>query len=181
MSDVIKRHPQSVLPQANELLDRLKRHAQSQRDKLAAILPKLKDGDAKRGKQLFATEKAKCATCHRVGDLGKRVGPDLTTIGANRSASDLLESIVLPSASIVRDYDTQNILTVDGAMVSGLLVSEDSSNVTLQQATGETVVVSADDIEQRSPHPVSIMPTGYGETLSPQQLADLVAYLRQLR
>ena len=124
------------------------------------------------------SEKSKCSSCHRIGDQGKRVGPDLTTIGANRSAADLLESLVFPSASIVRDYESYKVLTVDGRALTGLLVSESADAIEIQQASGEKVLLQHDDIERLEPNAVSIMPSGLDEALTETELLDVVMYLQ---
>ena len=163
LSDVVKRYRQETLNTANALLDRLKQHQQQQRTKLSRLLTQLNRGDPGRGHKVFHSEKAKCSACHRVADQGKQVGPDLTTIGANRSASDLLESIVLPSASIVRDYGSYNVLTDDGRTFAGLVVSESADQLVIQQSTGEKITIAQDEIEQLKANPVSIMPNGLEE------------------
>ena len=181
LSDVVKRFPQETLSKANQLLDKLKQHRQEKQEKLSRLLSHTKGGDPDRGKTVFMGEKAKCNTCHQVGGQGKAVGPDLTTIGANRSASDLLESIVLPSASIVRDYGAYKLLTDDGKAIVGLLAGETTTAVTIQQSTGEMVTVQRDSIEVMQESPVSIMPNGLDEALSDRDLADVISYLRSLK
>ena len=119
LSDVVKRYPADLRDRANALLDRLKQEEQQRLTRLDQLLPRLKEGDAERGRQLFFAEKSKCATCHRVGNKGGRIGPDLTTIGANRSPADLLESIVFPSATLVRDYQPYTVLTAEGQTLTG--------------------------------------------------------------
>ena len=92
---------------------------------------------AQRGEKLFLSrEKAKCVTCHVKGSAGVRLGPDLTRIGAIRSERDLLEAIVLPSASIARYHETVNVMTKDGKVVSGLLVKENTNAMVLASAEG---------------------------------------------
>ncbi len=135
----------------------------------------------KNGEKVFAGEKSKCSTCHRVGEIGKPVGPDLTTIGRNRSASDLLESIVFPSASIVRDFESHKVLTVDGRAMVGLIVSETSDSIELQQPSGEREKLNQEDIEQIIPSAVSIMPAGLDEALSEQELLDVVQFLQRAK
>ena len=181
LSDSIKRYPPALLPRANELLGRLKRHQAAKTAKLATLSTRLSDGDPDRGRTLFHSAKAKCNTCHRVNQLGKRVGPDLTKIGANRSANDLLESIVFPSASIVRDYETLQVLTDDGQVYSGLLSSESTIELEIQQASGETVTIRRTEIEDIATSPTSVMPSAIEESLSEQELADVVSYLMSLR
>lgn len=180
-SDVIKSYPAEILPAANELLDRLRMHHQKKRLKLERLRQHLSIGDVARGKKLFLSEKAKCNECHRIGQQGHRVGPDLTTIGSNRSTDDLLESIVFPSASIVRDYESHKILTLDGRILTGLLVSQNADALLLQQASGEKVTILREEIEQITPSAVSIMPAGLDDALSESELADVVVYLQSLR
>ncbi|WDQ18399.1 PVC-type heme-binding CxxCH protein [Rhodopirellula sp. P2] len=179
-SDTIMRYPRDLLPEANELLDRIQRETQARLARLDRLLPKLSQGDAERGRQLFFSEKSKCATCHRVGSKGGQIGPDLTTIGANRADRDLLESIVFPSATIVRDYETYSVLTVDGRVLTGLIARETSDALHLQQQTGEPVAIAHDDIEEMVPSIVSTMPSDLDKTLSESELADVVAYLKSL-
>lgn len=109
------------------------------------------------------------------------MGPDLTTIGANRSATDLLESIVFPSASIVRDYSTYQVLTLNGRVFSGILVSESSEAILLQQASGKSVRILQSDIERIDPGSVSIMPAGLEQALTEDELVDIVKYLQSLK
>ncbi len=179
-SDVVKRFPTETLDRANRLLDRLKQHHQTKLLRLQVLRDRLDQGDAGRGKQVFHSEKAKCSSCHRIGDQGKAVGPDLSTIGANRSAIDLLESMVFPSASIVRDYETHKVLTVDGRALTGLVIGESADDIRIQQASGEIIAIAQGDIESIAPSSVSIMPAGLDETLTEDQLLDVVKYLQSL-
>ncbi len=178
LSDVVKRFPKEKLAGVNGLLDRLKQHEQAKLIRLSELKERIFAGDAERGRTVFFSEKAKCSACHRVGDKGQRVGPDLTTIGANRSIHDLLESIVVPSASIVRDYETYSVLTVDGRVINGLIAKETTAELVIQQANGEKVTVAREEIDTVNTNPVSIMPNGLEEALSETDLADVIAYLK---
>ncbi|TWU01249.1 PVC-type heme-binding CxxCH protein [Stieleria varia] len=177
LSDVVKKFPPATLQRANALLDQLKSHRQQRLARLEALRGRLELGDPLRGASVFVGEKAKCSSCHRIAEIGKAVGPDLTTIGANRSADDLLESIVFPSASIVRDYGTYQVLTHSGRVLTGLLVGETASSIQVQIASGETVTLMLTEIEQITPSSVSTMPAGLDESLSEQELLDVVSYL----
>ncbi|QDU63631.1 Arylsulfatase precursor [Planctomycetes bacterium Pan216] len=177
VSDVVKRYPEKLRPQANALLAKLKSHKQTQLAKVDGLLASASRGDATRGQALFHGEKAKCATCHRVGDKGGRIGPDLTTIGASRARRDLLESILFPSATIVRQYEPYTVVTDTGRILTGLIVREDTDSLTLQQQVGDPFTIPRDEIDELVPSTVSIMPKGIDETLSQQELADLIAYL----
>jgi len=187
VSEVVKRFPPELHDRANALLDRM--HAQEQQKllKLDSLIDELKTGNADRGKAVFFSEKAKCSTCHVVGRneagelLGKRVGPDLTTIGASRTSQDLLESIIFPSSTIVRQYEPYTLVTVNGRTYSGLVVRDTADSVVIQQATGEPVTVARNDVDELIPATASIMPKGLDEELSAQQIADLVAWLQSRR
>ena len=181
LSDIVKHFPTEKLAAANELLDRLKQHEQQKLTRLSELKARISGGDVQRGRMVFFSEKAKCAACHRVGDQGNRVGPDLTTIGANRSADDLLESIVVPSASIVRDYETYSLLTTDGRVVTGLIAKETTSELMIQQANGEQVSIVRDELDAVTTNPVSLMPNGLEAALSETDLADVIAYLKSLK
>jgi len=181
LSDVIKRFPRESIARGNLVLDRLKQHHQQKMMRLQGFRDRLGEGDESRGKKLFASEKAKCSACHRVGSQGHAVGPDLTTIGSNRSANDLLESIVFPSASIVRDYATYQVLTIHGQVFSGVLMAESNDSIELQQSNGQLVRLLQSEVESISPGSVSIMPAGLDGVLSEDELLDVVKYLQSLK
>ncbi len=181
LSEIIKRYPAQFRERANALLDRLKREEQQRLTRLDQLLPKLKRGDADRGRALFFAEKSKCATCHRILDKGGRIGPDLSTIGSNRSAADLLESIVFPSATLVRDYQPYSILTTAGQTLTGLIIRDTGDEIFVQQQIGEPIRVARKEIETLLPSTVSIMPNGLDKSLAEEELADIVAYLQSLK
>jgi len=175
---LVKSFPKEVQPAAADLTNVLRAHRQKQLDRLNTILPKLKHGSPQRGETLFFAEKSKCATCHRMGDRGARIGPDLSTIGANRASADLLESILFPSATIVRDYEPYSLATQDGRVYTGLIARETADTLFLQQQTGDQVAIPRNEIDELVPGTVSIMPAGLDQTLSEQDLVDLVAFLQ---
>ncbi len=170
------KYPEIEFVQADKPDSEAVARQKEQLDTLAAFLPQ---GDSQRGKKLFHNrEKTKCVTCHVKGAAGVRLGPDLTRIGAIRSERDLLEAIVLPSASIARYHETVNVVTNDGKVVSGLLVKEDVNAMFLSSAEGVMQAVAYTDIERASYSNVSLMPEGYEKILTPNEIADLVAYLK---
>ncbi len=180
-SDVIKNFPPELLPAANELLGRIRQEEEKKLAKLDRLLPLLRDGDMIRGKELFFAEKTKCASCHRVHQQGGNIGPDLTNIGAVRASRDLLESIVFPSSTIVREYEPRSVLTSGGSAFSGIISRETAETVFIQQATGEPLGIAQDDIVEVVASPVSIMPSGLEDVLNESELADIVAYLQSCK
>lgn len=181
LSDIIIRYPADSREPGNVLLDQLKRQEQEKLDRIDRVVPLLTEGNAARGRDLFFAERTKCAACHRVGAEGRAVGPDLSAIGANRAPQDLLESILFPSATIVRDYDAYTVVLADGRVLTGLISRETSDFVELQQATGEREQIPREEIEELVTSNVSLMPSGLEKEISDQELADLVAYLITLR
>ncbi|MEE3371584.1 MAG: PVC-type heme-binding CxxCH protein [Planctomycetota bacterium] len=167
-----------VLQQAQPLLARIQTENQEKAQKLEAVLKLTVNGDIRRGQRVFHNQKTACDACHQLGYLGGRVGPDLTRIGSIRTERDLLEAILFPSISFVRSYEPVTIVTVDGRVLNGVIRDETGSEVTLQLDAQKVLRLPTDEIEQRQPGTVSIMPAGLDKQLTAQQLADLVVFLR---
>lgn len=151
-----------------------------QKQRLDELAAYLRNADAQRGAKLFSNrDKSKCIICHLKGKQGVRLGPDLTRIGAIRSERDLLEAIVFPSATIARYHETVNVLTEDGRAVSGLLVKETMDKIFLATEAGVLQPVRMKEIEEARYSSVSLMPEGLDGVLKPQEIADLVTYLKE--
>jgi putative membrane-bound dehydrogenase-like protein len=132
-------------------------------------------GDPARGKPLFTKH---CATCHVLAGEGNKVGPDLTT--ANRSdQAALLVNIVDPSSVIRREYTNYTLVTTDGRIFTGLLAEQDAASVTVLDAKNQRTKLPRNDIENLRESDVSLMPEKLLEQLTPQELRDLFAYLKQ--
>ena len=132
----------------------------------------LKNADRAQGRVLF---RKMCATCHRLFDDGKRIGPELT--GAQRHNLDyLLENLLDPNAVIGRDYRMSIIATKSGRLITGI-VKEESAQVLKLQTTNEVVILDKNDIEFRKQSKVSLMPEGQLEKLKKTELRDLIGYL----
>ena len=140
------------------------------------------EGDLKRGEKLFAdASKLLCITSHRMGEQGVHFGPDLTNIGAMRGKWDLLEAIVYPSASIVRYYEWVNVRTKEGEF-SGLITDETEETMVLSAGPGAEVTIRTEDIVEAKFSNTSLMPEVYDSSLlSPEELADIVAYLQEAK
>ncbi len=147
--------------------------------RLREFLPLLKGGDAARGRESFG--KAACAGCHRVGEFGSELGPDLTKIGAIRSGEDLLESILYPSASFAQGYEPYRLTRRDGEELYGNLVEQGSEGVTLCDAGGMLRHVAARDVALLERQELSAMPEGLERLLTREQFRDLLEYLQSLR
>jgi putative membrane-bound dehydrogenase-like protein len=168
----------AVQKRAESLYARLNVDAAKQKSHLEQLMTTLSAGDVRRGQLTFHSEKAACFACHAIGYRGGNVGPDLTRIGSIRSDRDLLEAIVYPSASLVRSFEPIAVATNEGKVYNGLLRGENADELVLATGVNQESRVPRSQIEEIRPSTVSIMPAGLDQQLTPQELADLVAFLK---
>jgi putative membrane-bound dehydrogenase-like protein len=116
-----------------------------------------------------------CSQCHRVGDLGNRLGPELTGAG-KQGIRYFLENIIDPNAVIGADFQMTTIETKKGDVASGLLGSENADAVTLRTPTGPIVLPKA-EIVSRVTSDKSLMPEGLLETLTDREQIELLKFL----
>jgi putative heme-binding domain-containing protein len=136
-------------------------------------------GDAKRGEAIFFTKEMKCATCHKVGEKGGAVGPELTAIGKARTRAELLDSLLQPSARVEPQFAAYLLRTKSEQTVTGLLVKRDEKQVVIRDAEGKDHTFAAGDVDGVRPSRLSLMPDGQMSGLTPQEAADLLEYLVQ--
>jgi len=134
-------------------------------------------GDPVRGAKLFWSEALKCGSCHKIGDRGTALGPDLTTIGKLRARDDLLQSILEPSRRIEPKYAAYVAQTVDGRLLTGLLVKRNGNEVVLRDGQNKEFTLAAKDVETLRPARLSLMPDNQLAGLTSQEAADLLEYL----
>jgi cytochrome c oxidase cbb3-type subunit III len=138
-----------------------------------------KAGDAGRGRAVF-DGKGGCARCHRVGAQGPRVAPDLSDIGATRSAGSLLRSLTDPSSQMMPINRPVRAVTRDGKTINGRRLNEDTYTVQLIDDQERLVSLIKADLREYTILTVSPMPS-YKDKLTPDELADVVAYLLSLK
>lgn len=180
VESVLAGWPQSVRDAAADLVHASTAPDEDVRQRLAELEALTAGGDPQRGKNVFGSPRAACAACHRIGDTGGTIGPDLTTIGRIRTPRDLLEAIAYPSLSLARGYESYTITTTDGRIHTGLIHRETADAVYLQTAEQREIALRRDAIEDLSPSNVSIMPQGLIDVLRPDELRDLIAFLVSL-
>ena len=178
LKPLLAKYPKSVQDAGAELLTVLNADAAKQRAHLEELAPTLRDGDVRRGHQLFSSQKAACSTCHAIGYLGGKLGPDLTRIGQVRTEMDLLESIIYPSASFVRSYEPFTVVVKGGEDVTGIVRKDAPDEVVLANGPETEARIARADVVEMRPGKVSLMPDGLEQALTRQELADLLAFLK---
>jgi putative heme-binding domain-containing protein len=133
-----------------------------------------KNGTASRGRIVF--EKAQCIKCHKYGQIGEGLGPDLTTVSKRFKRSDILESIIYPSKVISDQYRSSLILTKSGQRYDGLAAPQ-GDLVTILLSDGSKVTLKRDEIDQQYASLVSVMPERLLDTLTKEEIADLFSFL----
>ncbi len=130
------------------------------------------------GKSAF--ESLSCLQCHRFGEAGGDVGPLLTVVGNRMSGAEILESITKPSKVISDQYAATVFVLKSGEVVEGRVAKEDDATVRVRTSpfTPNTTTISKADIRKRSLSPVSPMPEGLIDTLTADDILDVLAYLR---
>jgi putative heme-binding domain-containing protein len=135
-------------------------------------------GDAERGRQLFFDiGKSQCAKCHRVGDQGERLGPELTGVGRRFSRVHLIESILVPGRTIAPSYQTVVVTLTDGRVVSGIKIAETGDVLTVADAEGKRHDLEMLAIEEEHTSSTSTMPDGLEKQFTTNEFIDLIAFL----
>jgi putative heme-binding domain-containing protein len=148
----------------------------------AAVVEKFKPalklrGDAARGKTVFASV---CISCHKLDGMGLELGPDLRSV-AQHDAEKLLNSILDPSAIIEPGFMAYHCTLKSGEQLYGVIATETSASLTLKMAGNVTKSVLRSDVASLKSAGISLMPEGLEAAMTPQSLADLIAYLKLVR
>ena len=150
-------------------------------DELDAWLKRLPAGDAKRGYEVFSNKKAACSSCHQIGYVGGRLGPELSSIGSTRSRRDLIEAIVYPSLRIAQGYTPTRLRTIDDEVYNGLLSKQTDTYIELLCGVDKICRIEKSEIEEQSESKQSVMPSGLDQQIALEDFADLLAFLESKR
>jgi putative heme-binding domain-containing protein len=119
--------------------------------------------------------------CHKLNNVGRELGPDLTKIEPARHTTEiLLRSLLEPSKEIAEKYQSYSFLMSSGSTVTGMIVSETPTEVRVLAdplAKGEPAVLEVSEIEERKKSTISIMPQGLLNKLTQEEILDLMAYI----
>jgi putative membrane-bound dehydrogenase-like protein len=144
-------------------------------------LEKLLAGQPDPTQGFAAFQKGGCIKCHKIGHQGREFGPNLSAIGKKLTAKQLFSAILKPGETISLGYESVSVLTDDGKLQSGFVVSETKDTLTLRVPGGLTSEIPKTTIEFRKRSNVSLMPKGIDAILLPQEIVDVVGWLRTQR
>ncbi|MBI1348965.1 c-type cytochrome [bacterium] len=130
--------------------------------------------DAAAGRELFAK---RCAQCHKLGDLGHAVGPDLAAL-TDKSVTALVTAVLNPNKAVETKFLQFGVQTTSGQVHTGILQQETATSLTLLAAEAKSTTILRNDIEELYAINKSLMPEGLEKELTPPMLADLVAFIR---
>jgi putative membrane-bound dehydrogenase-like protein len=136
-----------------------------------------RNADPKRGQAVFQKN---CATCHRVAGVGVDVGPDIADT-RTKTPDALLVDILNPNQAIDNNYTNYLVTTKSGKSLTGMITAETASSLTLRRAENQTDVVLRQDIEEIQSTGLSLMPEGLEKTVTVEEMADLVSFLKNWR
>ena len=181
LKETTRNYPAKVQSAAAELIQRAAPNDSDRAARIDALVKAAASADPARGEEVFFSQRAACSACHRLANRGEKIGPELAKIGEIRAPRDLAEAILFPSASLARGFESFGVVTKAGQVHTGLVSRETAAAVFLKTTDRAEIRVARDEIDQMVPNPTSIMPQGLDKTLSPAELADMVAYLVSLK
>ena len=168
-----KKWPNELDPAWPKLPEKSRWRYEELKKKLAPLV--FDKENVKRGKTVY--QKAGCAKCHRKGDVGENLGPDLSDIAGLRQRKELLEAILFPNLELNEDYPSVTVLTTSGKTYSGLMSVGKAGVVQIIDSEGKKSSIEKGDIESISPSRQSNMPVGTLDPLSFQEICDLIAFV----
>lgn len=136
------------------------------------------EGDKDNGKLIFNKT---CSICHQVGEVGTDFGPNLSEIGSKLSREAQYISIIHPDAGISFGFEGYRIDMKDGSTLGGIISSKTETDLDLKLPDGSTVSLKTSDIASMTQLENSMMPAGLQNTMSSEELVDLVEYLMSLK
>ncbi|MFH1921275.1 MAG: c-type cytochrome, partial [Planctomycetota bacterium] len=132
--------------------------------------------DATRGKEVYEKQ---CSKCHKLQDQGFAVGADLAT-ASTRADETLLNDILDPSSRLTAGYQSYTVVTDDGRIYTGVLSAETATSITLRKEEGVDQTILRGQIDEMEASPISMMPAELEKEINPQDVADLLGFLRQV-
>jgi putative heme-binding domain-containing protein len=136
-------------------------------------------GDTVRGRAIFAG-KGGCLSCHRVGDEGSRLGPNLSEVAMTRSVGELQKALLDPNPTVDPQNQLYQVETADGRKITGKLLNQDVYSLQMLDTKEQLIALQKSTLREFGFVPTPPMPS-YRDKLSPEEQTDLIAYLATLR
>lgn len=130
-------------------------------------------GDSQRGRELFQKH---CANCHRAAGIGVEIGPHMETV-RNWDREKLLTNILDPSRELAPQSMSYSIVLSSGQVISGMIAEETASSLVIKRAGVPSETLLREDVEAMTNTGLSLMPAGFEENLTVEQMADLIEFL----
>jgi putative heme-binding domain-containing protein len=134
-------------------------------------------GDADRGRKVWQRV---CSECHQLANEGSDVGPDLRTV-TKRYKETLLADILMPNQNIEAGYEEYLVETTDGQQITGILAKETPTTLTLRRKKGEQDTVLRSKVKSMRSLSVSPMPENLDESITVEQMSDLIVFIKSLK
>ncbi len=125
----------------------------------------------------MAFKKAKCNQCHRYGDEGESIGPNLTGIARRFTKREIVESILYPAHVVSDQFASKKVMTLDGRVLVGMVSDRGDGSIAIRDSQNKVAMVNDKEIDQILPSNSSIMPGGLLDDLTLQEISDMMAYL----
>jgi putative heme-binding domain-containing protein len=166
---------------AAEIQLRLRRKSMTADHERLTLAALSRAGNPARGREVFFDAgKSLCVKCHRVGEQGERIGPELTGLGSRFAKAYIVESILDPGRTVAPNFETTVVVLKDGKVLTGVKVAESEAAVTLADGEGRKQVLARADIDAVQRQPGSTMPDGLERRLTEDEFVDLVSFLASL-
>lgn len=165
-----------ALPLRRFLLPFAARPADAEQASAARTIPEIAGGDWQRGREVFTGQQAVCSACHQVRGEGGLIGPDLSNL-VHRDYASVMKDTVQPSAAINPDRIAYIVTLKDGASASGIVLEDTPQAVVLGQVSGTNLTIPKETIAGMKASGVSLMPEGLLQSLTPDQIRDLMTFL----
>ena len=172
---LLLQHPDSAVQKLSQRL--FGNEAESDRAKVVQQFQHVLELEGRQipGKEVF---RKKCSLCHQAGTIGVQVAPNLASV-KNKSEADLLISILDPNREAQPNFNVYTVVTLQGKVLNGIIASETATSITLKRAEGKQDVVLRNNIDELLSNGVSLMPEGLEKELTAQDLADVIAFIKQ--
>jgi putative heme-binding domain-containing protein len=135
------------------------------------------NGDAKNGQIVFEKN---CSACHRIAGIGSNVAPDISD-SRTKKPQQLLADILQPNRAIDNNYLGYTVRQLDGTVLTGILTAETATSITLRQQGGKDAVIPRSEIDELRSSGQSLMPEGVERQIPPQDMADLLSFIKNWR